>query len=63
MPVDTIPTTHFAERTSMSTYSVKVQTPDGERHEFDQAAFTSGEAHEAAAARFGYLCSVVVLPV
>lgn len=47
----------------MSTYSVKVQTPDGERHEFDQAAFTSGEAHEAAAARFGYLCSVVVLPV
>jgi len=47
----------------MSTYSVKVQTQTGERHVFDQAAFTSAEAHEAVAARFGYLCSVVVLPV
>ena len=47
----------------MSTYSVKVQTPNGERHQFDQAAFTSAEAHEAAAARFGYLCSVSVVLV
>lgn len=45
----------------MSTYSVKVQTPDGVRHQFDQAAFTSGDALEAAAARFGYLCCVVVV--
>jgi hypothetical protein len=47
----------------MSTYSVKVQTPDGVRHEFDQAAFSSADAYDAAAARFGYLCSVRVLPV
>jgi hypothetical protein len=46
----------------MSTYSVKVQTPTGERHQFNQLAFTSADAHEAVAARFGYLCAVSVVP-
>ncbi len=46
----------------MSTFSVKVRTESGERHHFDQLARTSAEAHDAAAARFGYLCNVLVKP-
>lgn len=46
----------------MSTFSVKVRTETGERHDFDQLAFTSADAHAAAAARFGYLCNVMVKP-
>lgn len=46
----------------MSTFSVKVRTLDGSKHEFDQLGFTSGDVYEAAAARFGYLCNVRVSP-
>lgn len=44
----------------MSTYSVKVRTPDGQQHQFPQLAFSAADAAEAAAARFGYLCAVLV---
>ncbi|MEJ7804310.1 MAG: hypothetical protein WKG03_00090 [Telluria sp.] len=44
----------------MSTYNVKVRTETGERHHFDQIASSSADAIDAAAARFGYLCAVLV---
>ena len=44
----------------MSTYSVKVRVPSGMSFQFDQIARSSADAHEAAAARFGYLCAVLV---
>lgn len=44
----------------MSTYSVKVRTQDGTTHHFPQLAFTAADAADAAAARFGYLCAVLV---
>ena len=46
----------------MSTFSVKVRTACGKQHKFDQLGFTSAEVYEAAAARFGYLCNVLVRP-
>lgn len=46
----------------MSKFAVKVTTEDGTVHAFDEPASNSGDAYEAAAARFGYLCAVSVLP-
>lgn len=46
----------------MSNFSVKVATPDGKKEFFDQLGRTAAEVHEAASARFGNLCCVVVVP-
>jgi hypothetical protein len=46
----------------MSTFSVKVRTNDGTRHQFDQLGRTAAEVHEAASERFGHLCNVLVMP-
>jgi hypothetical protein len=46
----------------MLSFQVTVRTGNGEPYRFSAIGATAGAVYEAAAARFGWLCAVLVRP-